>query len=164
MKQIIITIFLTIFFISINVSLTSISLAGNVYTADEIETLLKKQCGAVVVLVDMVYEEYSFGRVLTKVDCTNYKYKPNLFDCDDIAFAVKALVIEHISQITDSGGAVMFGVAFVFETAEKSGGHVVNIAIYKKAVFIYDWQKPVDENVVTLEKYLKTHTISIIII
>lgn len=143
--------------------LASVSLAENVYTDDQLRTLLEKQCESVI-LLDEVYQDYSFSRALTKADCTNYKYKSNLFDCDDIAYSIKALVVEHISEITDSGGAVMFGVAFVRGKKEEDSGHIVNIAIYKENVWIYDWQVATDKNITKIEEYLKTHIICLIMI
>lgn len=157
MKQTIMAIFLTI-------GLTNISLAGNVYTGDCIKTLLKKKCKCeTVCLLDLVYEDYPLSRALTKADCTNYKYKSHLFDCDDVAFSVKTLVVDHISEITDSGGAVMFGIAFTENKAEKDSEHIVNIAVYKKDIYIYDWQEPTDKNTIEIKKYLKTNIIHLII-
>ena len=155
--------------ISIFVFLTFIlignSNAGDVYTQETVEAFLIKECKTkYVILIDEIYEEYSFTRALTKADCTNYKYKSNLFDCDDIAFAVKALVVKHTAEIAESGGAVMFGIAFVEERVIKDSYHIVNIGICKENVYIYDWQEPSKTNVVPIKKYLKDFIIKIIII
>lgn len=163
MKKLLITlmaIFLTIYLINI-------SSAGDVYTSDQVEAIFTKQCKceeSCVISMDEIYEDYPLARALTKANCMNYEYKSNLFDCDDIAYSVKTLVIEHISEINDSGGAVMFGVAFVENRGEKDTEHIVNIGMYKKNIYIYDWQESEEENIIKVKEYLKTHFIHIIII
>lgn len=130
-------------------------LAGTVYTADQVKKIFKKECNIeVIALFDEIYEEYPLNRALTKTDSTNHFYESNLYDCDDIALSVKAIVIRHILEIYKSGGAVMIGIASMKKKSEKYG-HVVNICIINKKVYIYDQQVAADKNFKPITYFIK---------
>lgn len=132
--------------------------AGNVFTSEQVDKMLQKDCNITtdyILLFDEVYEEYPLMRALGKTDCTNHFYSSNLYDCDDIAFSVKAIVTRHIHELHEKGGAVMFGVAGIKKIKEIDSGHMVNICIYENKVYIYDQQIDSDKNFNPAEKYLK---------
>jgi len=134
--------------------------AGNetrtVYTFKEVESVLAKACNvtkASVLMFDTIYEEYPLSRALSKAASTNHLYKDNMYDCDDIAFSVKAIVTRHISELRKSGGAIMLGIAFA--TKKDDDGHVVNVCIVNEEVYIYDQQHNYGSNIVTISDFLK---------
>jgi len=119
--------------------------AGNVYTAEQLKKIVAKECK------DEIYQEYSLSRALLHADSTNFCMKPNLFDCDDVARAVRSIIIHHISELNDSGGAVIVDLAFL--KLSKDRYHVINIMVEKKKVYLYDWQKAVMKNIVDSPEY-----------
>ena len=129
--------------------------ANEVFTGDQVKKLLSKTCKIdkkYIFLHDSVYEAYPMTRGIIKADCTHHTYKANLFDCDDIAQSIRSIVIRHVADINESGGAVMFGYAGVTcPKDETTQAHAVNVLISNKnKVFIYDYQKS------NLEKLLYT--------
>lgn len=145
-----------ILYVSLCFSLTCNCFAGDVYTADQLAELVTKVCKIEkdrVITTDRVYQEYNLSRALSFADSTNFSPKSNLFDCDDIAQAVRSIVIRHVSEVNDSGGAVMIGIAYI-KLAEESY-HMVNILVGKKEVYLYDWQETAENMLISPQDYLK---------
>jgi hypothetical protein len=146
-----------ILYIGLCFMLTCNCFAGNVYTADQLEKFVTKACKIEknkVITTDRIYQEYSLLRALHFADSTNFRPRSNLFDCDDIAQAVRSIIICHVAEVNDSGGAVMVGIAYV-KLSEESY-HMLNILIEKKKVYLYDWQEATRENMLTSpQDYLK---------
>lgn len=137
--------------------LTCNCFAGNVYTADQLKKIVAKACKVEpkkVITTDCVYQEYDLSRALCFADTTNFHPKSNLFDCDDIAQAVRSIIIRHVSEVNGNGGAVMVGVVYLQLT--KDSYHMANILVKKNKVYIYDWQEATIENMLDLpQDYLK---------
>ena len=134
------------------------SFAGEVFTTDQIAQLLSETCKIdknFIYLSDELYEVYDLKKALTKAVCTDHDYKSNLFDCDDIANSIRSIVIRYIAEQNVSGGAVMFGNAYIADIANDTY-HVVNILIAnKKGVYIYDYQEMSINDFQTPDYYLK---------
>lgn len=149
---------------------TSTAFAGEVYTDKQVDKILQKSFKIdteKIILMDEIYEAYPLARALQKADSTNHFYKSNLYDCEDVAKSVEAIVKRHITELNDSGGAVMFGIIMVSASDDEEKGHVLNVFITdEKKAYVYDYQEITDgKTIMSVKDYLKTNVeIGIIII
>lgn len=137
--------------------LPKFSFGGELYSAQEVETMIEKQTNTVgenrVLIFDQVYEDRGnqIKREIIKVkNKLDFKYKENIFDCDDMAMFVDAFTTAEIAKkCGDDSGALMLGSAFISFEDEY---HAITIFVANGVVCLYDYQENVFSKATTAVK------------
>lgn len=123
-----------------------ISFGGELYSAQEVETMIEQQTDTVglsrVLVFDQVYEDRGNQikkEIIKTKNRLNFEYKKNIFDCEDMAMLVDGVITARIAKnCGNDRGALMLGSAFInFE----EDYHAVTLFVASGVVYLYDYQE-----------------------